>query len=1008
MIMKRGLLFAFLCWIVSSVAFALEQVDGVYQIGTAQDLVSFSNMVASGSGSISGALTADIDMTDVTFTPIGSTNSKFTGEFNGQAHSIKNLILELEEQEYVGLFGVIGGGAYIHDVVIAKSCKIKGKAFVGGIAGGTNGGGTATFERCGNEANVTAIEQNAAGICGVSMGSQCGIVILNCFNTAGIVANREAAAFCGWVGDNGSRVENSYNAGYVIGQDGNYSLWRNTRGKGLNNYDVSGNQGTKISDDSYDMECGAVCYQLNGNQSDAPIWFQTIDKDPHPYPFASHGTVYAIGDLYCDGTPKDEENFSFSNTNESNRDPHTFVDGICSKCDAVDKNYKELTEDGFYLLETAKDLNWFAALVNAGNKKVNARLGADIDFTEYTMNDVMIGGDAFSSEEEDPARAFNGVFDGAGHTITIDYSATYDGVGLFKVVDNSTIKNLMVKGAIETSGRFAGGLMFVTRGTSTFENVVVDVDMTCSYIGDATHGGICAVAHENPVFSNCAFIGSMQAEGCEGSAAIIGYAHGEVETIIKNCYVAPSELSLANGSTVIARHVKTKMNCYYTDNIVSVSDNSVEIISQDLLATGELCYLLNAADGIDAWRQDLGTDAYPVPFASHKMVYASGSESCDGTMKPGVTYSNTETGVTRDEHNYENDICTVCGARIIRNAEQLEALANAINSGEIDGKVIVDVVEDIDMKDIEDFQGIGIRTNELTGEVDEQQNPITRDVKRPFAGTFDGHGHKISNMYIDAQTGNKGLFALASGATIKNIVVDESCEIWSTGYSAGIVGTACGNGTLTIENCGNEASVNVGPDGANAAGILGVNDLSEAYVRIINCYNTGTITGQRECGAISGWLGDVAEVVNCWNSGFVNPEAIDGERSFVRYNGNNVKLVNCYEVEGSQVNQVTADDVQNGKLCFLLNKGAESPVFFQTLGSDNHPVFDATHAVVYETVDGTYSNEPSASGIETSVVSKNSNIQVVYSISGARQMQLQRGINIVRMADGSVKKIMKK
>ena len=1007
MIMKRSLLFALLCWVASSVAFALEQVEGVYQIGTAQDLVAFSNMVASGNGSISGALTADIDMTDVTFSPIGSTNSKFTGEFNGQEHSIKNLILESEDQEYVGLFGVIGGGAYIHDVVIAKSCKIKGKAFVGGIAGGTNGGGTATFERCGNEATITAIEQNAAGICGVSMGSQCGIVILNCFNTAGIVADREAAAFCGWVGDNGSRIENSYNAGYVIGQDGNYSLWRNTRGKGLNNYDVSGNQGTKISDDSYDMECGAVCYQLNGSQSDAPIWFQTIDKDPHPYPFASRGVVYAVGDLFCDGTPKDENNFSFSNNNESNRDPHVFEDGICTKCDAVDKNYKALTEDGFYLLETAKDLNWFAALVNAGNKKVNARLAADIDFTAYTQDDIMIGGDAFTAEEEDPARAFTGIFDGAGHTITIDYAASYDGVGLFKVVDSSTIKNLMVKGSIETSNRFAGGLMFVTRGNSTFENIVVDVDINGSYVGDATHGGICAVAHETPTFSNCAFIGSMVAEGCEGSAAIIGYAHGEVETIIKNCYVAPSELLLANGSTVIARHVKTKKNCFYTDNVISVSDNSVEIISEDLLATGELCYLLNAADGIDAWRQDLGTDNYPVPFADHKMVYVAGSESCDGTLKPDVTYTNTETGVTRDEHNYENDICTVCGARIIRNATQLEALADAINSGEIDGKVIVDVVEDIDMSDIADFTGIGTRATELTGEVDEQQNPITRDVKRPFSGIFDGHGHKISHMNIDVQTGNVGLFGLASGATIKNIIVDESCEIWSTGYSAGIVGTACGNGTLTIENCGNEATVNVGPDGANGAGILGVNDLSEAYVRIINCYNTGTITGQRECGAISGWLGDVAEVVNCWNSGFVNPEAIDGERSFVRYNGNNVKLVNCYEVEGTQVNQVTLDDVESGKLCFLLNKDAEAPIFFQTLGTDAYPVFDNTHAVVYETVDGGYSNDASASGIETSVVSKKSGIQVVYSLSGARQMQLQRGINIVRMADGSVKKIMK-
>ena len=134
----------------------------------------------------------------------------------------------------------------------------------------------------------------------------------------------------------------------------------------------------------------------------------------------------------------------------------------------------------------------------------------------------MIGGDAFTAEEEDPARAFTGIFDGAGHAITIDYAASYDGVGLFKVVDSSTIKNLMVKGSIETSNRFAGGLMFVTRGNSTFENIVVDVDINGSYVGDATHGGICAVAHETPTFSNCAFIGSMVAEGCEGSAAIIG------------------------------------------------------------------------------------------------------------------------------------------------------------------------------------------------------------------------------------------------------------------------------------------------------------------------------------------------------------------------------------------------------------------------------------------------------------------------------------------------------
>ena len=46
------------CWMGSSRAFALDQIDGVYQIGNAQDLEDFSNMVASGNGGISGALTA--------------------------------------------------------------------------------------------------------------------------------------------------------------------------------------------------------------------------------------------------------------------------------------------------------------------------------------------------------------------------------------------------------------------------------------------------------------------------------------------------------------------------------------------------------------------------------------------------------------------------------------------------------------------------------------------------------------------------------------------------------------------------------------------------------------------------------------------------------------------------------------------------------------------------------------------------------------------------------------
>ena len=1006
--MKKNLLSMLLCavgalW--STGAQALEQQDGVYQIATAQDLVDFSAIVAGGEQTANAVLTANIDMTPVEdFTPIGSVAMPYKGTFDGQEHIISNLYINLPEQEYVGLFGVLNGGASIKNVVMDELCEINGKCFVGGIAGGTNGGGSVTFENCGNAGMVGAQEQNAAGIIGVSMGSQCGIKLIRCFNVGGVAGARESAALCGWVGDNGSEITNCYNAGWVSGVDGTNYLWRNGNGKGTGNYDSYGAQGEAISDNPLDLESGLVAYTINGKQSENVIWYQTLGTDAFPVPFASHGVVYAVGDLNCDGTPKGGDT-TFSNSNESNRDPHQFNKGICTVCGEVDVDYLAY-DDGFYTLTTADDLAWFAALVNHGHKKVNARLGADIDFTSYTQQDVMIGGDAYSANENDDKMAFEGgTFDGQGHTITINYNVSYDGVALFKVVRDANIRNLVVKGAIESTQRFIGGLGFTSRGTSSFENIIVDVDITGSFAGDATDGGFFAVCHEWATFRNCAFIGSMVAPESEGSAAIIGYAHGSVETKIENCYVAAREMILTGNSTLLARHVDNRINCYFTDNVL-YNDDAATMVAQETLATGELCFLINKGAGTDAWRQNLGQDVYPVPFADHAMVYANGGEYCDGTMKPDITYSNTQGSVVRDDHQYADDICSVCGARIIRNAQQLMDLANAVNSGAETRYIAVDMVEDIDLKGINDFEGIGTRYDEETGEVNEEGNPIRQDVKRPFNGCFDGHGHKVSNMLIDVLSGNKGFIGfIQAGSTVKNLIVDNTCEIYSIGWSAGIVGASTGKGTLTIENCGNEALVNVGADGPNGAGILGVNDRSEATVRIINCYNTGDIIGQRECGAISGWLGDNFEVVNCYNSGMVAPESVDGIRTFARYNGGDgdTRFVNCFEVAGTQVQAAEFDDVVSGKLCYDLNEGAGSTVFYQTLGTDEHPVLDATHGIVI-LKDGQYVNGEE-NAIETVSVSKMT--EGVYTLSGIRVGSTHRGLTIIRQSDGTVKKIIK-
>ena len=94
-----------------------------------------------------------------------------------------------------------------------------------------------------------------------------------------------------------------------------------------------------------------------------------------------------------------------------------------------------------------------------------------------------------------------------------------------------------------------------------------------------------------------------------------------------------------------------------------------------------------------------------------------------------------------------------------------------------------------------------------------------------------------------------------------------------------------------------------------------------------------------------------------------------------------------------------------GKLCYDLNEGAGKTIFYQTLGTDLHPVFDATHGVVIKDGDK-YVNDDLTS-INT-VDTKLEKGTAVYSLSGIRQQQLNRGVIIVRMSDGKTVKVLLK
>lgn len=159
-------------------------------------------------------------------------------------------------------------------------------------------------------------------------------------------------------------------------------------------------------------------------------------------------------------------------------------------------------------------------------------------------------------------------------------------------------------------------------------------------------------------------------------------------------------------------------------------------------------------------------------------------------------------------------------------------------------------------------------------------------INSPFAGTFDGNGHKISNLYVD-RAGRAGLFASVYGASIKNLtvegtVVGSSYDGTDSTGVGGIVGYSFSQ--ILIENC--VSNVNVSSSCENTGGICGNVNGVDSVIR--NCVNIGNIKSDSDkTGGISGNPGIV---YNCANFG-----AVSGKSNVAGIAGNTEKDVSlCY------------------------------------------------------------------------------------------------------------------
>ena len=218
----------------------------------------------------------------------------------------------------------------------------------------------------------------------------------------------------------------------------------------------------------------------------------------------------------------------------------------------------------------------------------------------------------------------------------------------------------------------------------------------------------------------------------------------------------------------------------------------------------------------------------------------------------------------------------------ISTAEDLAGLARLVNEGtdNFSGKTIK-LDADIRLNDTSDWGSWETTPPKYSW------TPIGTTLQNQFYGTFDGQGYTVSGIYISVDETNQGLFGcVGKSGIIWDLTMAESYiygRMWVggvVGYNYGKVlncsnsGTVSGNSNIggivgvnvneaEVSNCSNSGTVR--SDNGFVGGVVGYN-----YGKVLNCSNSGTVIGSGTSSNVGGVVGiNAGQVSNCSNSGTV-------------------------------------------------------------------------------------------------------------------------------------------
>ena len=765
----------------------LEQdTENYYLLGSEWAWIDFAALVNGGTTNANARMTADIDLGNDQ-TMVGTISVPYQGEFDGQGHTLTVNYNMRNDITGVAPFACVGD-ATIQNLHVAGSV-IQQYIGAGGIVAQIKG--NLTMKRCWVSAYVNAASGTVAGIAGYC--DYAGvynktILLEDCLFSGHIDQGYYSGGLMSHIHgsdgyNNSGQFINCLNVGTCNNPSGYTGTFARTGTQGdpytITNcyYKIAWRvaQGTQAS--TAQLSDGTIAYRLQNNRGDM-VWGQRIGTDAEP-------------------VLTNDENYRVyrSKTGGYTNNPEEAYEGI------------QQDGEGNYLLGCLSDWRDFAELVQT-TPTANAKMTADIDL----------------GDDQTKIGSFSGIFDGQGHTITINLSTTEQYVGLFCNITDATINNLHVTGAITTNTRFVGGMVGRVYGTSTIQNCWSSVDVTTTYGGDGVQGGMVGCVNGTLNISDCLYNGALNGSSAYTWGGFVGWLYGT--TNISNCLFASDEINV--GASYTATHVAgggTVTNCYYKNVMGSAQGTQA---TEAELANGTTAYKLQNNRGDLVWGQRIGTDAMPV-LTNDENYRVYRSKTGGYTNNPEEAYE----GIQQDgEGNY-----------LLGCLSDWQVFAEIVNSG-TNAAANAKMTADIDLGD--DQTHIG---------------SVTEGATPYYAGIFDGQGHTLTVNYVGGSDQIVAPFTQISSATIKNLHVAGSIQ--SSYAYIGVVGMA-GSGSV-ISKVWMSATMNTTQDGwVQSAAIAGYCNGS-----IQDCLFTGTYTsnGGGYMGGFHGYTNASPTITNCLSTG---------------------------------------------------------------------------------------------------------------------------------------------